>query len=461
MQYLTDYSGIDKAVGKLGFAATFGTILLLIARIVDIIDDPLQAWLIDNAKEGRLGKYRKFAFANIILVTVAVICVFSIPAVVKSNAVLLCVWVGFFYLLYELGEAFNTAMPLMQKLSYDTKLRTKWTLHMRIWLIVIMVPVYFFIPIVTIADKSIGNLGKSFSMVTVVMMVVLGVIAFIGLLGLKEKPLNSGASEAQDDKLKMSEVLQMFKKNKPLLVHTTAYLLSNLVFGLSTAISVYFLKWYYAADLTTGFVDADKYASIYGIYAIAGLLPNFIAPFISKSVIAKFKTYAKSANACLLLGVVLYAIWAVMFFSGALKGSPYLFTLFNLLSGFITGTAVMPQTLLWTECADYAEYKTGRKMSAMVNSVSNIIGKAQAALSSALIGGVLIWVGYSVNSETGHYSGDLTTLPGMINGFGVFLTIVPAVIMLAAFLLYKFLYPITPEIQKQMTDTLKAKTKQN
>jgi GPH family glycoside/pentoside/hexuronide:cation symporter len=454
MQYLTDYSGIDGAVGKTGFAAAAGTILLLIARIVDIVDDPLQAWIIDNSKEGKLGKYRKYAFANIFLVTLAVVCVFSIPAFIKSNAVLLCVWVGVFYLLYELGVAFNTSMPLVQKMSYDTKLRTKWTFLMRIWVIVIMVPVYFFIPLVTEINKNIGNLGKSFSLVCVVLMLILGVVSFTGVLGLKEKPLPAISSAETAEKLNLREVLSMFKANKPLIVHFCAFLLSNLVFGLSSAVGIYFLKWYYAADLVTGAVDADKYAAIYSVYALAGLIPNFLAPFISGKVIKRFKTYAKATNACLLVGVILYAALSVLFFAGALKISPYVFILFTFLSGFVTGVAVIPQTLLWTECADYAEYITGKKMSALVNSVNNMLGKAQAALSSVITGAVLIVVGYSVNSETGNYTGDVSRLPDMIFGFGIFLTVVPVAVMLTAWVLYKFLYPITPEFQQKMIGEL-------
>jgi Na+/melibiose symporter-like transporter len=63
-------------------------------------------------------------------------------------------------------------------------------------------------------------------------------------------------------------------------------------------------------------------------------------------------------------------------------------------------------------------------------------------------------VGYSVNSETGNYVGDIAKLPGMVLGFGVFLTVVPAAVMLIGFILYKFLYPITPEFQQKMVETL-------
>ena len=119
--------------------------------------------------------------------------------------------------------------------------------------------------------------------------------------------------------------------------------------------------------------------------------------------------------------------------------------------------AVIPQTLLWAEGADYAEYKTGKNMSAIVNSLNNIIGKAQAALSTVLTGGILIAVGYSVNNDTGNYAGDISKLPRMISGFGIFMTIVPIVVMSLAYLMYKFMYPITPELQKEIVTALAEK----
>ncbi len=454
MIYLTDYSGIDSAVGKAGFAAAFGTVLLLVARIIDLIDDPMQAWLIDNSKDGRLGKYRKYAFLNIILVTVAVVCIFSLPAAVKASPVLLCIWVGFFYILYEFGTAFSTSMPLLQKTTYDTKLRTKLTMLMRIWMIVILVPVYFYIPVVTAVDSKVGNIGRSFSLVVTALMIVLGVISFFGVLGLKELPEKPSAQQEVKEKLRFREVIQMFAKNKPLLVHAGAMLLSNLVFGLTSAVSIYFLKWYYCADFATGAVDAIKYAEIYGLFALSGLVPNFIAPFFAGRVIKKAGTYARATGFCLIVTIAAYALMAVAFYTGILQVSPVIFTVINFIAGLAMGTAVIPQTLLWTEGADYAEYQSGKRMSALVNSAANILGKAQTALSTVILGGVLIAAGYSVNNETGNYIGDLARLPKMISSFGFIMTVVPVIVMVLAYLLYKFLYPLTPEKQKEMIDTL-------
>ena len=263
--------------------------------------------------------------------------------------------------------------------------------------------------------------------------------------------------EASGEKLKLKEIGRMFIQNKPLLVHTGAMFLSDMVFSLSSVISVYFLKWYYAADLATGAVDAVKYAGIYGLFALTGLLPNFIAPFIAGKLVKKAGTYARATSFCLLLGIAVNIGKAILFFTGILRVSPYIFILFNLVGGLAMGTAVIPQTLLWAEGADYAEYKTGKKMSAIVNSVNSVLGKAQSALSTVLTGSILIAVGYSVNNETGNYAGNIAELPRMINGFGIILTIVPIVAMLLSHLLYRFLYPITPEIQKEMVEELAAR----
>ena len=57
MVFLTDFSGIDSAMGKVGYAAGFGTLFLLITRIIDAIDDPVQGWIVDSAKECKFGKH--------------------------------------------------------------------------------------------------------------------------------------------------------------------------------------------------------------------------------------------------------------------------------------------------------------------------------------------------------------------------------------------------------------------
>ncbi|MBR4132718.1 MAG: MFS transporter, partial [Oscillospiraceae bacterium] len=54
MQYMTDYAGLGA------WGATLATTLLLVARIIDAVDDPIQGFIMDNARIGKHGKYKPF-----------------------------------------------------------------------------------------------------------------------------------------------------------------------------------------------------------------------------------------------------------------------------------------------------------------------------------------------------------------------------------------------------------------
>lgn len=160
MQFLTDYSGIDAALGKVGFAAAFGTIILLITRIIDAIDDPLQAWIMDRSKEMKFGKYRFFTLISVILSGVGIVLLFTLPEAVKSNAVILTVWILLGYILYEMGFAFNGTGPILQKVTTDANVRTKMTAILRMGVIIAVIPSVFFIPIATALNRLHWRYGQ-------------------------------------------------------------------------------------------------------------------------------------------------------------------------------------------------------------------------------------------------------------------------------------------------------------
>ena len=50
--FLTDYAGIDSALGKPGFAAAFATLFIIITRVIDVVDDPVQSWILQRCTKG-------------------------------------------------------------------------------------------------------------------------------------------------------------------------------------------------------------------------------------------------------------------------------------------------------------------------------------------------------------------------------------------------------------------------
>lgn len=458
MQFLTDYSGIDAALGKVGFAAAFGTIILLITRIIDAIDDPLQAWIMDRSKEMKFGKYRFFTLISVILSGVGIVLLFTLPEAVKSNAVILTVWILLGYILYEMGFAFNGTGPILQKVTTDANVRTKMTAILRMGVIIAVIPSVFFIPIATALNSSIGDMGKSFSLTCVGIALFSCALSLLGTFLIKE-PYHGNVSKEQEAEAKLSikDVWQMLKTNKPLWVHNIAYFMSNMAFGVTTAVLVYFLKWFYCADMATGTVDEIQYASIYGIYGVVSLLPNFLTPLIAGFVVKKLDSVDRAMRVCTLLTGVAYGIMFALYLLGILQLSPMIFIFMNLIGGIAAGTAVIPAMLLNTECADYVEYTTGKNMAAMTTAVNNLVQKGQTAIATMIPGIILMTVGYSVDSVTGAYAGDLTKLPGMVTGLTVVMTLVPLVVSVAAWWIYKKAYPITPEYRGKMTAELERR----
>ena len=453
MQFLTDYSGIDAAIGKVGYAAAFGTAILMVTRIVDAVDDPLQAWIMDRSKECKFGKYRRFTFISVFLIGIGIVLMFTLPDFVKSSGVLLTVWIMVGYLLFEMGCAFNGTGPMIQKATTDANIRTKITSLMRMGIIIAVIPSIFFIPIATAVSGSIGNMGKAFSLTCVGITVIYSVISLTGVLLTKE-PFHGKVEQEENIRLSIRDVWNMLKNNKPLWVHNIAYFLGNMAYAVSSAIMVYFLKWFYCADLATGAVDEVQYASVYAMYGVAALIPNFLTPLLAGIVVKKFGSVDRAMRVTTLLTGIMYGVIFTLYVIGVLKMSPVIFIVMNLFAGIPAGIAVIPAMLLNTECADYAEYNTGKNMAAMTTAVNNVVSKAQSAIAVMIPGLILMSVGYSVDSVTGNYAGDLTSLPSMVNGLTVAMTLIPLAVCVASWAIYKFGYPISPSYRKMMTEEL-------
>lgn len=100
MVYLTDYAGLGK------WGAILGSTVLLGSRLFDAVNDPLEGWIMDQAKAGKHGKYRPFIMLSFLLITLGVAGLFFLPSGLSSNIVAASIWVVVAYLIYDIGVAF-------------------------------------------------------------------------------------------------------------------------------------------------------------------------------------------------------------------------------------------------------------------------------------------------------------------------------------------------------------------
>ncbi len=456
MLFITDYSGIDSAIGKVGYAAGFGTIFLLITRVIDAVDDPIQGWIVDSGKERKFGKYRRFGLIGTAFLAVGIVMLFAMPNVVKSNPILLWIWAVVGYLMLDMGGAMSAITgPMIQKSTKEPRIRAKIVSVLRMASVIGAIPSLFFATIVTAIGKD-GNLGKAATVVAVGFGLASCLITVVGIFLLKEPYLKEDTVQ-QNGKIKLKEIKELIIKDKPLWAHSVGFLIGNMSYGLSAGVMLYYIKWAFCADLTSGTVDMVQFASMSGIYSLMSLIPNFLCPFLTTTVLRIFKTVDRSMSGCMMIMGVGYILLYGLNISGILKAVPMLLFVLYFLIMIPSGMTAMFSSLLTVECADYAEYVIGRNMNAISNSLYGLTQKGASAIGGAIPGILLIAVGYSVNETTGAYAGELSALPGMVNGLSIVVALVPAMMAFASYIIYKFCYRITPEVREKMKKELEKR----
>nr|MCR5230003.1 MFS transporter [Solobacterium sp.] len=106
------------------------------------------------------------------------------------------------------------------------------------------------------------------------------------------------------------------------------------------------------------------------------------------------------------------------------------------------------------ELMDYTIYSTGKDRSALTGVLGKFLEKAQSAVSSALVGSILIAIGYRVDSVTGNYIGDLSKMPTMLTWMIVIIGVLPAVMAVIGILILNK-YPINHELRLKIQDYIK------
>ncbi len=454
MAYLTDYAGIGA------WGAVLGTILLLVGRIFDAVNDPLQGWIMDSAKVTKFGKYKIFCIYSVLIIAVSVVLLFNLPVSIATKPILVVLWTAFFYLAYDFGSSFYALIPMVQSLSEDEVTRSKLIGWNRIISVIIAIPMSFFLTTALMLNEKLDNIHNSIGIMAIIWLVPVAVITLIGTLLIKEGKHVSLSSGEPSHKVTIKEISAMLKSNKAMTVHFLSKMLSGFMWTIIFATEVYYLKWAYCADLTTGVVDTKALGNYMAIVGMMQILPVMIAAALAAPIARKLGSSVKSMKLSLWVALVPGFILFALQMLGILQKNIGLFIVLLAVQLFGIGLGFVPDNAIWLECVDYNAYSTGKEMGGLVNAIKNFLEKAQNALSTAIVGGILIAIGYNVNSVTGDYQGDLSAIPSMLNWFIVVSALLPSILALTSILIYKR-YPITPAMRVEMKAAIEARRAEN
>lgn len=445
MQYLTDYAGLGT------WGAVLGSVLLICMRLFDAINDPLEGWIMDRAKVGKYGKYKPFIIISILCEMIGLSTLFFIPEGITRSPALVAVWVVVGYLIYDVGASFYAPNLVYRTLTLDSAKRGKLMIAPRMMNMIVGMVCGSIISIVNSVNAGIGNLHTAFGVTIMVAAVGTAVISLIGISMVKEK--HHSEQDENEDPVKITDIFGMFKENEALRTKTLATLFSGFIWTFLFATMLYYLKWAYCADLTTGAVDAAKYGMLSLIGSMMMLLPLLLGTVIAMPLMKLFKTPARTHRFVIAMESIPCGIMFILQFLGILQNSSAVFLTLIAISATAIGIGYIPGEALNIEIMDYQIYKTGKDRSAQVNAAAKFLDKAQNAVSSGMVGLILVAVGYVVDSVTGDYVGELANIPGMLNWFIVIMGLVPCILGAIALFIFRK-YPITPEMAAEMKEKL-------
>ena len=447
MTFMTDYAGL----GKLG--ATLATVLLLAARIIDAVDDPIQGFIMDSGKIGKHGKYKPFFLISIILTTIGVIALYALPNGITTKAVAVSVWVIFFYLVYDIGASFYNQNLLFRTMTNDPGERSKLLIGPRLWVMILGVFGSFMAAIAVSIQAATGSFKTAYMILALVAMAISFVISLVGWFLVKEKHV---VEQDPEDKVKFSDFFELMRTNKPMMLNFFKCIATGFIWTFLFAAPVYYVKYAYAADLSTGEVNMEYFASLSMVISMMMMFPLILGTIVANPVLKLFKkNFLKMHIFDLAMQGAAGALMFVMQILGLLPKNPMFFFIPMFLLAFFIGIDFVPGSNLSMEIMDYTIYQSGKDRSALTGVLEKFLEKAQSAVSSAIVGGVLIAIGYEVDSVTGNYIGDLAKMPTMLTWMIVIIGLVPAilaVIGIAIIRKYPIDQPMREDIQKFISE---------
>jgi len=423
MLYITDYAGIYS--GVVGKAAGVATMMVLIGRIWDAVNDPILGFLMDRSPRSKWGKFKPFMFWATLAVMFLAIILFNIPAALPDAGKV--VWLFAAYIIFDTAFTLMPINPLIQSLSNKVEIRTKLLVAPRIVTMLFSILMSFFLAIAVAlgTDGVTPNIGLA----VIVLMVPMTALSLLGVALIKE-----GANNAGEETVQLRDVLAMVKANRPLWISLLSGLIGGFSFSFIMAAVTYYIKYAFGAE------NLGQQAATWGMTMLFGILAGTVlAQFVQKKVTPGVG--AIIANAISILPLL--ALWVINLF-GPIR-NPLVFYIVFFVALIGVGMAYIPGTLIGMECMDYNKYRLGKSMEGTVSAVGAFVSKIQAAFSSAATGVVLIAVGY--NAEV--YK-DAATIPAsLFSGLGLILFLLPAVCAILASAVMAF-YPLIKQEKRQL-----------
>lgn len=428
-------------------------ILILIAKIVSAVFDPIVGNMIDRSKS-KNGKFKSmimYSLAPLLIMTAVVFL--KVP----FTGVGLYVWIFVTYLIWSLAMTLGD-VPSQGIASVLTPNPTERTNVVSISntfkqvgfsACVVIVPIVCLIikggsEVFVASGETDTPMISSEYFFTALLTAVLGCVLFALIPMLNKERVAYVATE----KTTFKDMVGALKNNKPFMLVIVSYFLG---FGRQMAMGIQVQ----AANVILG---SQNLVAVLGIVtAVGSMISMALCPVLIKKMGEK-KTYILLSVYGFVVSVLSFVVGHFYFISPENKVLMVLFYLSLFLIGLQFGAVTLMPMIMTADCVDYYEYETGKRMEGAAYSILTLTIKVCLALGTAL-GLVFIQVsGYSdtvTQIANGTATGfDLGTKDLVFFAY----TVVPGILaLLSIFPIFK--YDVVGEKKAKIASELAARRK--
>ena len=386
-------------------AAAVGT-MMLVTRLIDAFSDPLMGAIADRTKT-RFGKFRPYLLWGIIPMVAAGVLTFTVPDVSDGNKL---IWAYATYIFMMLAYTFINVPygALLGVVTADSQQRTTLTSFRFIGAFSGGSIVAYMTPEL-VAYLGQGNEALGWQYTMLVYGLVAAVLFAITFFSTKERiapPANQKTSVMQD--------LKDLTQNGPWKVLFVLALIIMMTISLRGSTGTFYFKYYVERP--------DLIGSFAMVYMIALAIGAASTPLLTKFI---------DKRRLLMILMAIVAALSLTFYFVPKENITLMFVL-QILIGLALGPKSPLVFSMYADTADFSQWRTGRRATAMIFSAAAFSQKLGGALAGAMIGWLLASLGYAANQVQTDASQA---------GIVLLMTLIPAVFAAIAVPLIYF-YPL-------------------
>lgn len=380
----------------LALGAVFASVMVTGMRLCDAITDPIIGALMDRTN-GKFGKFRPFMLIGNIIMAVSILALYILTPYIPANMM----WMRYvlfvaLYFIWVIGYTFQTSCTRSGQtvLTNDPKQRPLFTIFNTVGSMLGMGLMQFLAPILraNVADYGSADFYRVLAPIGIVISFALTLLAIVGIWE-KDQPKYFGISGSKQEKVKISEYLEIIRNNNPMQRLMVAGAGCKLALSIATNTTV--LCMLYGCMM-------GNYDGLYLPMMVLGYVcsvPFFLLTVRTsqkKGQKASLIRYVSVALICYVGVFVLLMMWrqgnpAVnlsLMADGKLNINVYtilFIVFFGVGYGAYYATADMPIPMV-ADCSDYETYRSGKYIPGIMGTLFSLVDKLVSSLAATVVG---------------------------------------------------------------------------